>query len=167
MATGNIRPILWKLFITNALIFAASILTSIRGPGLNLTVSQTLVGGHTLDWGINRSGYFKVVSVQGVLDPDAHTTTFVPPPIGFDWSFFPGIPPLYPPETTFRMANWFAGVPFGLIAAWSGLKYRRLNQQQTPSCPICHYDLRAHKPSQQCPECGTPIPRFGWRSKPP
>ena len=25
-------------------------------------------------------------------------------------------------------------------------------------CPKCHYDLRAHHPSDKCPECGTPIP---------
>jgi hypothetical protein len=24
-------------------------------------------------------------------------------------------------------------------------------------CPTCHYDLRAHKPGDRCPECGTPI----------
>jgi len=25
-------------------------------------------------------------------------------------------------------------------------------------CPNCSYDLRAHKPGDRCPECGTAIP---------
>jgi hypothetical protein len=25
-------------------------------------------------------------------------------------------------------------------------------------CPTCSYDLRAHSPNSNCPECGTPIP---------
>ncbi len=38
-------------------------------------------------------------------------------------------------------------------------KRRRLaDEMATGLCPICDYDLRAHKAGERCPECGTVIP---------
>jgi tRNA(Ile2) C34 agmatinyltransferase TiaS len=34
-------------------------------------------------------------------------------------------------------------------------------------CQKCGYDLRAHRPGQRCPECGTPIPLDKTRDRPP
>ena len=34
-------------------------------------------------------------------------------------------------------------------------KLRRLHQRH---CRKCNYDLRAHKPGDRCPECGTTVP---------
>jgi hypothetical protein len=34
-------------------------------------------------------------------------------------------------------------------------------------CLRCGYDLRAHRPGQRCPECGTPIPLDKTRDRPP
>jgi len=36
------------------------------------------------------------------------------------------------------------------------LKVRRW--RRAGLCPTCSYDLRAHSPNSNCPECGTPIP---------
>jgi hypothetical protein len=51
----------------------------------------------------------------------------------------------------------------GLASLMVRRKFRKRRNNQS-HCPICNYDLRAHHPGQKCPECGTPIPRFGWSS---
>jgi hypothetical protein len=49
------------------------------------------------------------------------------------------------------------------------LFYRHFQRIAHPRgrCEACNYDLRAHQPGQKCPECGTEIPRFGWRPPAP
>ncbi|HEX2970752.1 MAG TPA: hypothetical protein VHP11_00365 [Tepidisphaeraceae bacterium] len=65
--------------------------------------------------------------------------------------------------------TWFSlGVPYWLIMmltlilplVWGQQewKQRRTRRIARGLCPICGYDLRAHRPGQRCPECGTPIP---------
>ena len=40
------------------------------------------------------------------------------------------------------------------------IHYRLRDRPPAPGlCPKCSYDLRAHRPGQKCPECGTPIPQ--------
>ncbi len=35
--------------------------------------------------------------------------------------------------------------------------FRRWRRPKTGCCPACGYDLRAHKPGDRCPECGTAV----------
>ncbi len=44
-----------------------------------------------------------------------------------------------------------------LFAAWPAawLLRRRNRHRSHGRCPVCGYDLRAHKPGDKCPECGT------------
>jgi hypothetical protein len=35
---------------------------------------------------------------------------------------------------------------------------RRMRKSNEQRCRKCHYDLRAHKAGERCPECGTEIP---------
>jgi hypothetical protein len=48
-----------------------------------------------------------------------------------------------------------------LPALWVSLGYAHLRRQRRSRinvlCPICSYDLRAHKPGDHCPECGTAV----------
>jgi hypothetical protein len=60
---------------------------------------------------------------------------------------------------------WFSGlVLLGLGITFHLMRGRSRKKLKEGCCPTCGYDLRAHKPGQKCPECGTEIPRFGWRS---
>ena len=49
-------------------------------------------------------------------------------------------------------------VSSAILVHWrlQALKLRRQNREGL--CPNCEYDLRAHRPGQRCPECGTFIP---------
>jgi hypothetical protein len=42
---------------------------------------------------------------------------------------------------------------------------RQLRRQRQGQSPNCSYDLRAHKPGERCPECGTPIPPSNARNQ--
>jgi hypothetical protein len=45
------------------------------------------------------------------------------------------------------------------VAAWGIKLWRRRKRTPFPGlCPMCSYDLRAHKPGDRCPECGTAVP---------
>jgi hypothetical protein len=43
-------------------------------------------------------------------------------------------------------------------AIWAIRVMRRRRDAAAGLCPNCFYDLRAHKPGDKCPECGTPVP---------
>lgn len=56
------------------------------------------------------------------------------------------------------------GIPFwalllilGIIPAWKFLQFLRKSPQTPNCCPKCRYDLRAHRPGDKCPECGTMV----------
>jgi hypothetical protein len=53
---------------------------------------------------------------------------------------------------------WWSLLPFCLLGLKRWLKNRRL---QPGFCPTCRYDLRAHHPGDNCPECGAPVPIRG------
>jgi hypothetical protein len=72
--------------------------------------------------------------------------------------------------------NWHPGyrgvvVPFWFVSLIATLQLlllwrsKQTGKRQAGTCPICGYDLRAHTPNQKCSECGTQIPRFGWRPR--
>ncbi|HEY4328698.1 MAG TPA: alpha/beta fold hydrolase, partial [Phycisphaerae bacterium] len=56
-----------------------------------------------------------------------------------------------------------------ILAPLSSLRRRLRNQRlhSTTLCSCCHYDLRAHRPGDRCPECGilsnAPIPKLSSR----
>jgi hypothetical protein len=68
----------------------------------------------------------------------------------------------------FGQGSWRADIeaPFWSIfltegaAAWFLLRNGRRERRRVRRglCTRCGYDLRAHRPGQKCPECGTPIP---------
>jgi hypothetical protein len=52
--------------------------------------------------------------------------------------------------------------PVSIVAAYflfRGLRRMLKSRKRSNTlCPTCSYDLRAHAPGSNCPECGTPIP---------
>ena len=164
MEIRTVRKLFRTMAFLGTLVFALSVFTSIVGWSVLIEVRESPTGGHLVSWETIPTGYFIYVQYFGVLDPEAHRLELSPPPIGADWAYRPAYPPDYPPELRIYVSHWFAGAPFGICGIWSWRKYRRLRVLASDNkCPICHYDLRAHKPGQKCPECGTEIPKFGWR----
>lgn len=66
-------------------------------------------------------------------------------------------------EDSYYYPVWFLESPLAwptllatFPAALSLLAWRRHRQRNCHGlCPTCSYDLRAHKPGERCPECGT------------
>jgi hypothetical protein len=52
-----------------------------------------------------------------------------------------------------------------ITAIFGFLWFRRRQQNREGLCPRCGYDLRAHRPGQKCPECGTLIQRLPEESQ--
>ena len=62
---------------------------------------------------------------------------------------------------------WAVGAVYVLLVGGVCLRRRRrIKRAMRNICLKCGYDLRAHRPGQRCPECGTPIPP-GKDLKPP
>jgi hypothetical protein len=58
-------------------------------------------------------------------------------------------------ERCLLLPNWL-GLP--LISIFPAtLLFSRVARGSKRLCSTCHYDLRAHKPGDKCPECGTPV----------
>jgi hypothetical protein len=85
------------------------------------------------------------------------------PELGADWLWVPKDGPL-PAMFLLAISDWVPAVPLFLCAYLCWNRRTRVTSSSQSRCPICGYDLRAHKPGQKCPECGTEIPKFGWRS---
>lgn len=66
-------------------------------------------------------------------------------------------PPLSVDEEEVCFPYWFLALATGILPFWQALKFRRRRAMGPGICPACHYDLRAHRPGDKCPECGTPI----------
>ena len=83
------------------------------------------------------------------------------------WGVFllwiPNRPPA-PAAFLLVVADWVLIVPLFLGMLFFRWRLGRTTTLAQNTCPNCNYDLRAHKPGQKCPECGTEIPRLGWRS---
>ena len=70
---------------------------------------------------------------------------------------------LYNSKWMSRTGLMFPLWPLSLLSGiWLALLFRRWIMSRRIAiaglCPTCSYDLRAHKPGDKCPECGTPIP---------
>jgi hypothetical protein len=70
-----------------------------------------------------------------------------PPPLAVSWML---VVPLWLP-----MALCSLGAAYGSWC-WRQCRGRRTEQYL---CARCAYDLRAHKPGDKCPECGSTVPR--------
>jgi hypothetical protein len=68
-------------------------------------------------------------------------------------------------ETTIVVPYWFVLVITALLPlAWCRVAWQRSRKRKwsrTGRCAECGYDLRAHRPGQKCPECGTEVPAGG------
>jgi len=61
--------------------------------------------------------------------------------------------------TQYRVSvPYFMPIVAGLSAAYVILRRPFKRSRRPGQCGKCQYDLRAHKPGDKCPECGTPIP---------
>ncbi len=86
-------------------------------------------------------------------DPDIHNPPLLSGILGTPSP--PGPPPI--PFVEFVVPIWpfvlmFAMFP--LLRGWQWFSRRRV---ASGLCVQCGYDLRAHKPGQKCPECGTVV----------
>jgi len=81
-------------------------------------------------------------------EPAPHNRNeYIPPEMFGEWYHIP----------YWMLALIFATLPvvsFFFFCHWRTEGRRRSHGL----CLICGYDLRAHRPGQRCPECGTPIP---------
>jgi hypothetical protein len=60
--------------------------------------------------------------------------------------------------STFWMPHWaLALVGLPLPIAWIWGRRRHEARALRGLCLTCGYDLRAHRPGEKCPECGTPV----------
>jgi hypothetical protein len=53
---------------------------------------------------------------------------------------------------------WLVTSASGILAGVSCVAVGPRRRPKKGDCAVCGYDLRAHRPGQRCPECGTPIP---------
>ncbi len=67
-----------------------------------------------------------------------------------------------------RIPYWFLAFVMIVLPVWKIAKYvRRRRKRDAGACLTCGYDLRAHRPGDKCPECGTPVPALQSPDKPP
>jgi hypothetical protein len=81
---------------------------------------------------------------------------------GILWIGFRQFPALFLAPYT-QDVMMFVSIPLWLLL-WGfmmrpwGKRQMRYDRYQNRQCLRCGYDLRAHAPGANCPECGTPIP---------
>jgi hypothetical protein len=149
------------------LVMAACVFLGLQlfGVGYVTVVGQRPGGGTAWLHGWRNSSSLKCVIVYGDIR-DVRGDYRISPTWGVAWERLPkgdGAPPLF----LFAVADWLPALILLACAFWCyrrGRERLELERQKAIGrCPVCKYDLRAHKPGQRCPECGTEIPKFGWR----
>jgi hypothetical protein len=127
------------------------------GPGYTIVESQAHGGGIARDTGwSHRGGCITYMIIHGYRS-DFRDTEYGPSPF-VGWLTYPAIGRV-PAVTFISLDVWVLALPFLGLAFWSVKRTGRLQQLSAGRCALCGYDLRAHKPGQKCPECGTEIPR--------
>jgi hypothetical protein len=97
-----------------------------------------------------------------IANPDIHITILG---VGYDYEYweFGGheIGGTYYPRGSYvrdiTLRYWFLLILTAIPPAWLLLRRWR-SEPGTGLCAVCRYDLRAHKPGDKCPECGTMVP---------
>ena len=75
--------------------------------------------------------------------------------LGIEWNF---VGPPYGRVAIFVMPFWLAIALCTVLPLMVLLRHHRNRKLPAFACIKCGYDLRAHKPGDRCPECGTLIP---------
>jgi len=148
------KVLLWTL----AILIAFQLVADLVGIGTRLQIRK-LPGRHEIEVLSQDAGEMSLVLIDGEGIPRATS-------IG-GWSFQGfGYAETFnrPHSVKYYVPYWSLILPM-LCIYGCARRFTRKRQIAESRCRICHYDLRAHKPNQKCPECGTPIPRFGWRTK--
>jgi hypothetical protein len=151
------------------------------GLAITFWISIVLIPVLFLSWGISRMRWdiihvvlrngacFSAASDSGSFlyeasVVDRHVTAAgMPPPPPDPWVEFhhqSGSPPmtgvmLLSPA---RISYWVLIVISAVTAFGIRVLRVRVHLNETGTCATCGYDLRAHKPGDRCPECGTAVP---------
>jgi hypothetical protein len=60
--------------------------------------------------------------------------------------------------TELQLPDWSLELLFAILPSlWLGDLWRKRRKHKAGCCVACGYDLRAHRPGEKCPECGTGI----------
>jgi hypothetical protein len=133
----------------------------ICGRGYTLTIDFQKSGA-ICNINSTKDSDLKFVIISGPL-PTRHHTGGLAPAIMFGCGW------LYTVSTPFTRHAFILYIhywlPILMILISEGFLWRRQvkleNYSGTYLCRQCGYDLRAHKPGDKCPECGTVIPKPG------
>jgi len=123
------HDIYWFIGVYAALVVTIALLATVMGWGYGVEVSDNPAGGHVVTHGIIKERNLSLHWIIGVRPEEYHHTLFTPPPIlGFD---IYDRPPDhgYPADWRFRIANWFAAIPFAICAWWCRKKYCQPQQR--------------------------------------
>lgn len=88
----------------------------------------------------------------------AHFHPVIPGVVASEWTHFPAAGGFY---IVILSPNWllagFALLPAVELFVQMRRLFHRRRLRASGTCVKCGYDLRAHKPGERCPECGTAI----------
>jgi hypothetical protein len=122
--------------------------------------------GRAMRWG-RWPGAFGVEYVWGDPRADRRHGGWPDFMFGVGWRYmreevrFPGDPRrqyVNPKRFLIGISAWLPGALF-MWLGWKSLrKFLFVRERLIGCCEACGYDLRAHHPGDQCPECGTLIP---------
>ena len=151
-----------------SLFFAAGcgfLMLSWLGVGYIVVVSEAATGGAEFHYGRTRDSHLEYRVIYG-QEGDVQGDYRISPKWGIAWERMPKFGRT-PPVFMFAVAEWLPAPPLLACAYLCFRKWRKqLDMERKRAlgrCITCGYDLRAHQPGQKCPECGTEIPRLGWR----
>jgi hypothetical protein len=159
----QVKPAIFKAFAIVSLLGVFALLAlRVVGCGYYLRVWRVAGKGLEYDAGTMLDPELRLRVAFGD-DSNDKTAYGLQEILGISWFYggpFRGKPAL----VILQMTYWSAIAPLilGALTCWRILlRFRK--KARGSLCAKCGYDLRAHKPGQKCPECGTEIPRFGWR----
>jgi hypothetical protein len=148
---------IWLLILATGALLVLHLL----GIGYFVVVTRPPGGRTAYLHGAMDHSYYE--SMRVYANTRGHHTHIGDPDWGAFWLWIPS--DVHDPAVFFlAIADWVLAVPLIGCAYFCWRRSSRARTSSQTRCPICGYDLRAHKPGQKCPECGTEIPKFGWRS---
>jgi hypothetical protein len=79
--------------------------------------------------------------------------------LGFSYAWTNPFPPDRLGYHVFLIPHWFLSLLCLMPPAfWCRARLATRRPPAANCCAVCRYDLRAHKPGDKCPECGTLVP---------